>query len=137
VEVPSVLGGTPTEVTGILDKLGLVLQFATEPSSAVPTGEVTRTSPPVGAVVDVGSTVTVFVASGPEASSVPALAGDTQAQAQSVLAGVALAPSFTTTPVTDPSQDGLVQSQNPAAGTQATEGSTVQVVVGAYVPPTS
>jgi eukaryotic-like serine/threonine-protein kinase len=137
VVIPSLVGASPASAGSSLGNLGLVTTQVTEPSDSVPTGEVTRTSPPAGTKVAVGSTVTVYVSTGLPQVTVPALVGNTQAQAQSALSAAGLTPSFTTTPVTDPSQDGLVQSQNPASGSQAAKGSTVQVVVGAYTAPST
>jgi beta-lactam-binding protein with PASTA domain len=39
--------------------------------------------------------------------------------------------------VTDKTQNGIVLSQNPAAGTQAKKQTTVTIVVGKYVAPTT
>jgi eukaryotic-like serine/threonine-protein kinase len=137
VVIPSLVGDDPATAGSALGNLGLATTQVTEPSNSVATGKVTRTTPPAGTKVAAGSTVTVYVSTGPAQVTVPALVGDTQAQAQSALSGVGLSPSFTTAPVTDPSQDGLVQSQNPSAGNLATKGSSVQVIVGAYTAPST
>jgi len=74
----------------------------------------------------------VYVSTGKPQVNVPDLTNDTQAQAQAALVAVGLNPSFTDQPVSQPSQDGIVQSQNPVAGTSVTPGSTVSVVIGSY-----
>ena len=40
-----------------------------------------------------------------------------------------------TVEVTDPNQDGLVQSQDPGSGVYLAPGTAVRVVVGVYIPP--
>ena len=62
----------------------------------------------------------------------PALANDTQAAATSALQAVSLVGSFTTQPTSDGTQNGLVISQAPLAGSTANQGSTVKVIIGAY-----
>jgi beta-lactam-binding protein with PASTA domain len=109
----------------------------TESSATVMNGEVTRTSPPAGSSVAKGSTVTVYVSTGPAQVSVPSVTGDTQAAASSALTEAGLTPSFTSTPVTDESQDGVVQSQSPTAGSSVDAGSTVALTVGSYSAPST
>ncbi|MBO0691451.1 MAG: Stk1 family PASTA domain-containing Ser/Thr kinase [Acidimicrobiaceae bacterium] len=133
--IPSLVGKSPTEAGNTLGDLGLTSLQLTEASDTVPTGQVTRTSPPAGTVVAAGTTVTVYVSTGPAQVRVPSVVGNTQAQAQNALSNAGLTPQFTTQPVGDPTQNGLVQSQNPAGGNQANQGSTVQVVIGTFTPP--
>ena len=133
VTIPSLTGQTPSAAGQVLGAHGLtVASQIDEPSATVPFGEVTRTSPTAGTSVPVGSSVTVYVSTGPQQVSVPNLGQDTKAEAQTALKAVGLVGNFTTQPVTDPTQDGLVISQNPAANATLAKGSTVNVVLGSF-----
>jgi len=136
--IPTLVGKSPTEAGSALAGLGLTTVQLTESSSTVPTGQVTRTSPPAGTTVAAGTTVTVYVSTGPAQVRVPSVISNTQAQAQNALSNAGLTPQFTFQNVADPAQNGLVQSTNPAGGSMVNQGSTVQVVIGSYTaPPTT
>ena len=64
--------------------------------------------------------------------TVPDLKGMTEAQARSAVEGVGLQlrVSASTQPVADQSQDGLVVSQVPTAGSTASQGDTITVTLG-------
>jgi beta-lactam-binding protein with PASTA domain len=132
VQVPSVVGQSPSAAGQTLGQLGLQVRQSSEPSSTVPAGEVTRTDPPAGTTVAIGSTVTVYVSTGSPQTSVPNVVGDTQSQAASALSSASLQANFVTVPVSRRNQDGIVQSQDPAGGSTVNQGSTVTVVVGQY-----
>lgn len=135
VPIPSVVGDSPTAASNKLGSSGLMastLQYET--SSSVPSGEVTRTDPPAGQAVAQGSTVTLYVSTGPAETSVPNLSGQTRSQASAALANAGFKAAFTTVPVSS-SQDGIVVSQDPGAGTKAANGSTVTVGIGQYTAP--
>src|SRR5262249_51538582 len=127
------VGQDPTSAGAQLGSLQLTANEQTEYSATIPVGQVTRTDPPAGASVPVGSSVTVFVSNGPQPANVPDLTRMPQAQAQGALSHVGLAlGTITEVSVTDKSQNGKVQSQTPAPNTQAAAGSTVNIVVGSY-----
>jgi serine/threonine-protein kinase len=132
VQVPSVVGQSPSAAGQTLGQLGLQVKQASEASSSIQAGEVTRTDPPAGATVPVGSTVTVYVSTGSPQVTVPNVVGETQSQAASDLSAAGLQANFVTQPVFKPSQDGRVQSENPAGGSTVNQGSTVTVVVGQF-----
>ncbi len=131
VQIPTLVNDDPGTAGSVLGALQLTVVQSPEPSSTVPKGLVTRTDPPAGTSVPVGSTVTLYVSSGMQVK-VPSLQGDTEAEATSALAAVNLTPSFTIQTVTDPTQDGLVLSQSPGAGTSVPAGTPVTAVVGSY-----
>jgi beta-lactam-binding protein with PASTA domain len=137
VVIPSLVGQSPTAAGTALGNLGLQPTQMTESSATVPNGEVTRTSPPAGASAAKGTSVTVYVSTGPAQVSVPSVIGDTQAAASSAVTGAGLTPSFTPTPVSSQSQDGVVQAQSPSAGMSVDTGSTVQLTVGSYSAPST
>jgi serine/threonine-protein kinase len=135
VKVPGLVGQDPVSAGAQLGGLGLNATTQPEASASIPAGEVTRTSPPAGASVPVGSSVTVYVSTGPPPVNVPNLTGLTQAQAQSSLKGVGLSlGTVTTEAVSQQSQNGKVQSQSPSPLTQVAQGSTVDIVLGSYQP---
>ncbi len=138
VKIPSLVGQTPGVAGNTLGNLGLVVGTQNAESSAtVPAGEVTRTEPPAGTMVAAGSSVTVFVSSGPPQVTVPDLTNDTQSAAQAALQAAGLVGSFTTTPVSDKGQNGKVQSQNPLPNSTVDKGSSVNVVIGTYTATTT
>ncbi|MGH9062247.1 MAG: PASTA domain-containing protein, partial [Acidimicrobiales bacterium] len=137
VTIPSVVGTNAASAGNKLGQLGLNVVTATEPSTTIRSGDVTRTNPPAGSSVAAGSDVTIYVSTGKPQASVPNVVGQSQASASAVLRGAGFNASFTTQAVSSPSQDGVVLSQNPAAGTSAGSGSTVVAVVGSYTAPTT
>jgi serine/threonine-protein kinase len=137
VAIPYLVGDTPAQAGQTLGALGLKVYQANEASSSVPAGEVTRTNPPAGSNEPIQSSVTVFVSTGIPQVLVPSLSGLTEAAANAALQSVGLVGNFTTSPVTTSAQNGLVQSQSPGVNTNVNQGSTVNVVVGAYRAPTT
>jgi serine/threonine-protein kinase len=137
VVIPSLVNDSPAQAGNALGALGLSTTSMNESSATVPTGEVTRTDPPANSSVAKGSMVTIYVSTGPAQVQVPYVIGDSEAAAQTTLQAYGLTPSFSTTAVTTPDQDGVVQSQSPSAGTTVNKGDTVQVVVGSYTATTT
>jgi len=58
--------------------------------------------------------------------------GEDEQQATSDLEGAGFVVQTTDRPVGDQTQDGVVQDQRPAGGTQASSGSTVTIGVGRF-----
>jgi eukaryotic-like serine/threonine-protein kinase len=138
VSIPPLVGQTPSAAGQALGAAGLTVgSQINQPSSTVQFGLVIQTSPPAGTAVPVGSSVTVYVSTGPPQVTVPNLAQDTQAEANTALAALGLVGQYTTQPVASPSQNNIVVSQSPPANTAVNKGSTVNVVIGAYSAPTT
>jgi serine/threonine-protein kinase len=138
VAIPSLVGQTPSAAGQTLGELGLVVgDQVSEASTTVPFGQVTRTDPPAGSKLPIGSSVTVYVSSGVPQVTVPDLSNDTQAQASSALQAAGLNGNFTVQPTTNKAQNGKVVSQNPAPNDTVNKGSTVNVVIGQYTAPTT
>jgi serine/threonine-protein kinase len=139
VPIPSLVGQTPSAAGQELGAAGLVVgDQVSEPSTTVQFGQVTRTDPPAGSTVPIGSSVTVYVSSGVPQVTVPDLSNDTQAQASSALQAAGLAGSFTNQPTTNQAQNGKVINQNPVPNATVNKGSTVNVVIGQFTaPPTT
>ncbi len=137
VKIPSLVGNDPTSAGQQLGTLGLSATESNEASNSVPAGKVTRTDPQAGSSVAVGTTVTVFVSTGPPQVQVPDLTNATQQQAQAALASQDLKANFVTQPVTNQQQDGVVIAQNPQPGSSVNDGSTVTVTIGQFTAPPS
>jgi beta-lactam-binding protein with PASTA domain len=91
---------------------------------------VTRTEPAAGAVVAVGSPVTVYISNGPAPVAVEDVRGLSADQARATLEGQGLQVNITEQEVAwDASTAGRVRSQNPQPGTTVERGSTVNLVV--------
>jgi eukaryotic-like serine/threonine-protein kinase len=95
-----------------------------------PQGVVIQMDPQPGTNVDKGSKITLTVSKGPATTQVPDVTGMDQSTAESVLTGSGLTPAVVQDPVTDPSQDGIVQSMDPQPGSNAKAGEVVTIHVG-------
>jgi beta-lactam-binding protein with PASTA domain/tRNA A-37 threonylcarbamoyl transferase component Bud32 len=138
IAIPSLVGESPSLAASTLTKLGFtVIGQQMQASNTVAPGAVIGTSPPAGAKEPAGTNVVINVSSGPRMVTVPSLQGDTKSQAISALRAAGLGYNFTTVPVTDPGQNGLVQSTDPIAGTQVRHGSVVDVAIGSYTAPST
>jgi serine/threonine-protein kinase len=117
-----------------LGQAGFNVTQQAQPSPTVPAGQVITTNPPPAATAPKGSTVTIIVSSGPPTQpTVPNVVGDPQANAVSALEAAGFSVKTQTVTVADPSQDGVVQRQEPAAGSQQPTGTTVTILVGKFV----
>jgi beta-lactam-binding protein with PASTA domain/tRNA A-37 threonylcarbamoyl transferase component Bud32 len=125
--VPTVDGLTQSQARKKLEAAGFKVTVGREASDSVPSGQVTRTAPPAGTQIDKGSTVTLFVSSGPQKATVPSVDGQSQDSASAELANDGLKVSIV--PQDSTETPGTVLSQDPAAGTQAARGSTVTITV--------
>jgi len=131
VTVPDVLGESERDATAQLTDLGLNVDPQSRESDE-PQDTVVDTDPRPATSVQAGSTVTIYVSTGP--ASVPNVVGMTQEKATSTLqdAGFDVAVEKDTT---TPSQKGIVLQQDPRGGTDASHGSTVTITVSDYESP--
>ncbi|WP_225824282.1 Stk1 family PASTA domain-containing Ser/Thr kinase [Streptomyces naphthomycinicus] len=131
VAVPSVLGQSFTDAKATLE--GDKYQFNVEKTEKISTeepGTVLEQNPDLGKEVEKGTTITLTVAKAEEKITVPDVTGKSCDEAKAELQAKGLVPSCSDTPVTDPAQDGKVQSTNPAAGQQVVKNTTVSINVG-------
>ena len=137
IEIPDVTGLTERDAIAALTDLGLRFTVSEEYDNQTPDGEVIRTDPSAGAEALSGDTILIVVSLGPAPVTVPDLKGMTETQARSAVEGVGLQlrVSASTQPVADQSQDGLVVSQVPTAGSTAEQGDTITVTLGEFIPP--
>jgi beta-lactam-binding protein with PASTA domain/predicted Ser/Thr protein kinase len=135
--VPPVVGETLQQARSSIEIAGLKVGSVVHQSNdQFKSGQVIDTSPQAGATPAVGTTVTIFVSSGPAAVKVPDVTSETLSQAK---ADLEAAPGqftvVTTYKVSSTATVDTVISQSPSGGTQLAPGSTVSVVV-AKAPPT-
>ena len=91
VPIPNLEGASVEEAQATLVGLGLEPGGPVEePSDTVPEGDVTRTDPASGQEVDPGSTVTIFVSTGPEQVAVPEVRCQSFGSAQNELSKAGL-----------------------------------------------
>lgn len=116
--------------------VGTVTPF---PSETVPVGNVISQSPLVGYLVAPGTAVDLTISSGPVPVeiSVPSVVGLSQAAAETAITEASLTVGVVLTANSETVAAGDVISQNPVAGTNVSEGSTVDLVVslGPVAPP--
>jgi serine/threonine-protein kinase len=138
VPIPNLEGSSVQEAQATLVGLGLEPGGPVEePSDTVPAGDVTRTDPASGQEVDPGSTVTIFVSTGPEQVAVPEVRCQSFGSAQNELskAGLNSVISSDTVDVNPACPLGnKVAAQDPGPGTQVDPGTTVTLFQGAEGP---
>jgi beta-lactam-binding protein with PASTA domain/predicted Ser/Thr protein kinase len=134
VAVPNLEGSSVEEAEAALLELGLEPTGPVEePSETVDEGSVTRTDPGSGEEVDPGSTVTIFVSTGPDQVSVPLVTCLSFGSAQNKIEQAGLIPVDSPDTVALNSQCPLgnkVAAQDPPSGTLVQPGSTVTLFQG-------
>jgi beta-lactam-binding protein with PASTA domain/serine/threonine protein kinase len=131
IPVPDVRGQSENDARNTLSGAGFTnVQAQQEASNDVEQGQVIRTDPPAGQQAAANATITLFVSSGRGQVGVPNVEGLAEDNARAQLQGFDV--QTTDQDVNDPNQDGLVLSQNPPAGSQVDQGSTVTLVIGRF-----
>ena len=131
VTVPDVTNQPFANAKSALNGQGFVVGRV-DIQSDLPQGTVVAEDPPAGTSVASGSRITLSVSKGPATTQVPDVTGQTQGAAEAILTGAGLTPAVIFDLVTDPSQDGIVQSTDPAPGSDAKSGEVVTVHVGQF-----
>jgi beta-lactam-binding protein with PASTA domain len=129
VPVPDVTGQPYANAQSALRGQGFVVARVDIQSDQAQ-GVVVAEDPPQGTEISKGSKITLSVSKGPASTQVPPVTGQNQAAAETLLAGAGLTPAVILLPVTDPSQDGIVLSQDPAPGSDAKTNEVVTITVG-------
>jgi beta-lactam-binding protein with PASTA domain/tRNA A-37 threonylcarbamoyl transferase component Bud32 len=132
VAVPDVLNQTEASARSELDAAGFAVEVIEAASDTTPEGFVSAQSPDPGTDAAKGSTVTITVSTGPSTVEVPNVVGQQSEAAEDDLQNVGFEVNVETVTVTDPTQDNVVQDQDPDAGSQAASGSTVTIFVGEF-----
>ena len=130
VFVPKVVGKTREEAVAELEKLGLLVSVSEAPHPDVPRGQVLSTNPIEGSQLQKGTSITVTVSSGREITDVPDLTdlSPQDAAAELEKAGLKLNDDIKREH-SDTVPEGVIMSQQPAAGSQLSKGSKVSVTV--------
>ena len=129
IPVPDVRNEPFANAKSALEGQGFVVTRA-DVASDQPQGVVVQESPPQGSPQPRGTTITLSVSKGPAATQIPDVTQLDQTTAETILTQAQLTPSVVYVPVTDPTQDGIVQSEDPKPGSPATAGETVIINVG-------
>ena len=134
IDVPAVDGDPLDRAQAELNNAGLVVGRVIEQASdTVDAGIVIRTSPGAGQNVERGSSVNVYVSTGPEQVAVPNVVGAARADAEATLRAAGFVASATEQETSD-ADPGTVVSQTPEGDASADRGATVTIVV-AVAPP--
>jgi membrane peptidoglycan carboxypeptidase len=127
VDIPQVAGLTLDAAKQALEAAGFVFEDGGQQDSNLPAGTVSGTDP--SGQAGRGTTIRVFTSNG-SMTGVPNVVGMTQDQAEAALRQAGFRSERQTQDTTDPTQVGVVISQNPAAGGFAKPGDKVTIVVG-------
>jgi eukaryotic-like serine/threonine-protein kinase len=134
IAMPNVVGQESQTAQQLLQQAGFQVSVQSEQSDSVPSGRVTRTDPGANANVKRGSSVTMFVSTGPQNVNVPNVVGQMQNQATQTLQQAGFQVFVSQQNSNNPSDNGRVLAQNPAAGQQQPKGSGVTLTVGRFPP---
>jgi eukaryotic-like serine/threonine-protein kinase len=130
VAVPDVTGQPFLNAESALRGQGFVVTRVDIQSDQAAQGVVVAEDPPAGTDVSKGSKITLSVSKGPASTQVPDVTQQNQAAAETILTQAHLTPALIYQPVTDPSQDGIVLSQDPSGGSAAKTNEVVTITVG-------
>jgi eukaryotic-like serine/threonine-protein kinase len=136
VTVPNVVGHSFATANSELQAAGFAVARHDVESDS-PKDVVIGMTPGPGTSQPPQTTITLDVSKGPKTSAVPDVTSQDQASAQSQLRTSGFRVHIVNQETIDPSQDGIVLSQDPAGGTQAPPGTTVTIVVGKLAAPTN
>jgi eukaryotic-like serine/threonine-protein kinase len=130
--VPTVLGSSFASASSVLQARGFAVARGQDVESDQPQGTVVSQSPDAGTYQVPGATITLRVSKGPTTVTVPDVTTLAQADAVQQLRASGFRVAIQSQDVSDPLQDGIVQSQTPAGTSQAKPGSTVTIIVGRF-----
>ena len=133
IGIPTVVGETFESASSRLQGAGFAVARQ-DVDSDQPEGIVVRQSPAGGANAARGSTVTLSVSKGPTESSIPDVTSQDEESARAALEGAGFDVVVQDEETSDPSQDGIVITQDPGGGTRAPAGTTVTIFVGRLLP---
>ncbi|MDR5690759.1 Stk1 family PASTA domain-containing Ser/Thr kinase [Agromyces indicus] len=128
-QVPSLAGATWEEAANELQALTLPATRIDETNDTVPAGEVIRTEPAEGEIVDTGTPIRVFISTGREAVAVPDVVNKTLEEAKADLEGAGLVAGSETRQNSPTVAAGTVLGTDPEAGASVETGSTVNFTI--------
>jgi serine/threonine-protein kinase len=112
-----------------LRKAGFKPATKAQASTTVRAGLVISTEPPAGTELQLGSSVTMLVSSGPAPVRVPDVTGQSLTAAEATLTNAELAVGTVTQKVSTTQSPGTVLSQSPSNGSSVRAGSKVELTV--------
>lgn len=127
IDIPQVAGLSIEEARKAVEAAGFVFEQGPEVDSDQPKGTAAGTDP--AGQAGRGSVVRVLVSNG-KVAGVPDVTGMDEATARSTLEGAGFRVQVSEENVTDPTQDGIVISQDPEAGSGVKSGDRVTITVG-------
>ncbi|MBN2025550.1 MAG: Stk1 family PASTA domain-containing Ser/Thr kinase [Actinobacteria bacterium] len=130
VAVPDVVGDTQESAETTLTEEGFQVSVTEEASSEVPEGRVIRQSPLANQKALEGSTVTIWVSTGPAAVEVPDVRTELEEDAKDLLTDAGLNYTVIYQDTTDPAEEGVVLDQVPLPGAMVDIGYNVRIFVG-------
>jgi eukaryotic-like serine/threonine-protein kinase len=131
IAVPNVIGSSFETAQSTLLGRGFAVSRV-DVKSDQPKDTVIGMSPGPGTLQPPNTNIKLTVSRGPTTSMVPDVTSLSQTDAQTQLKASGFKVKIVPQSVSDPSQDGIVQTQDPAGGTQAPPGSTVTIAVGKF-----
>ena len=129
VQVPNVVGMPEADARATLDQAGFEVTSTSAPSDTTPEGNVSDQNPDGGTQAAKGSTVSITVSSGPSTTTVPDEVGQDKQVAMDDLKANGFKVHATNVACADPNQDNIVRDQDPTGGSDAPNGSTVDIFV--------
>jgi len=133
-QVPNVENEPEAQAQTDLQNAGFNLVVAGYVDSTEPANYVVSQVPQSGQSAPQGSNVKVMLSKGPPQVTVPPVVNETSQQAVHDLEAAGFKVVQQPVGVSDPTQNNIVQSQNPAGGQSANKGSTITIYVGQYSP---
>ena len=121
VSVPAVTGQDQVTASNTITQAGLQPAIVGQNSSTVPAGKVIATNPAAGTMVAKGSTVQLFVSTGPQTVAVPNVIGQPRDAGIATLTGAGLSVQATC------GTNSPIISEDPPAGTQVAPNTVVMI----------
>ena len=121
VSVPAVTGQDQVTASNTITQAGLQPAIVGQNSATVPAGKVIATNPAAGTMVAKGSTVQLFVSTGPMTVAVPNVIGQPRDSGIAALTGAGLSVQATC------ATNSPIISENPPAGTQVAPNTVVMI----------
>jgi serine/threonine-protein kinase len=131
VAVPNVVGMPFETANSTLLGRGFAV-LRTDVDANDPKGIVVAQDPASGTSQAVGTTIKLSVSKGPTTSTVPNVTSLSQRDAIAQLRASGFRVQVVQQPVSDSSQEGIVQTQDPVGGAQAPPGTVVTIAVGRF-----
>jgi len=130
VTVPGVVGDQQEDAQQALEDAGFAVSVEEEASSEVAEGRVIRQSPLATQKAMEGSTVTIWVSTGPSTVEVPDVRTESEDDAKATLTDMGLDYTVVYQDTTDPAEVGTVIDQVPLPGAVVDVGYSVRIFVG-------